>query len=75
MIDPQANNAKTHDRPKNSSGRTAMMPDTTPSQDTIRARAYELYEGRGRESGQQEQDWLRAEQEMRSAQAGLAEER
>jgi hypothetical protein len=30
----------------------------------IKARAYELYENRGREPGQDEQDWLRAEQEM-----------
>jgi hypothetical protein len=41
-----------------------MMPDTVPSQDMIRARAYELYENRGRETGQDEQDWLRAEQEI-----------
>ena len=39
------------------------MLDTVPSQDMIRARAYELYESRGRETGQAEQDWLRAEQE------------
>ena len=30
-------------------------------QDRIRERAYELYESRGREPGQDEQDWLRAE--------------
>ena len=41
-----------------------MMPDTVPSQDLIRERAYELYENRGREPGQDEQDWLRAEQEI-----------
>jgi hypothetical protein len=39
-------------------------PDAVPSQETIRARAYELYEIRGRETGQDEQDWLRAEQEI-----------
>jgi hypothetical protein len=37
------------------------------SQDLIRTRAYELYESRGREPGQDEQDWLRAEQEIRKA--------
>ena len=31
----------------------------------IRARAYELYEQRGREDGHAEEDWLRAEQEVR----------
>jgi hypothetical protein len=33
----------------------------------IRARAYELYEDRGHEPGQDEQDWLRAEREILSA--------
>jgi hypothetical protein len=50
--------------PKSSPGKLAMMPDTVPSQDRIRGRAYELYESRGREPGQDEQDWLRAEQEF-----------
>jgi hypothetical protein len=30
----------------------------------IRERAYQLYESRGREPGQDEQDWLRAEKEI-----------
>ena len=50
--------------PKSSLGKVAMMPDTISSQDRIGERAYELYEGRGRESGHDEQDWLRAEQEI-----------
>jgi DUF2934 family protein len=33
-------------------------------QDTIRERAYELYESRGREPGYDEDDWLRAEREI-----------
>ena len=45
-------------------GNVAMMTDTIPSQDRIRERAYELYENRGFEPGQHEQDWLRAEQEI-----------
>jgi hypothetical protein len=49
---------------KSSPGKVAMMPDTIPSQDRIRERAYELYEGRGREPGRDEQDWFRAEQEI-----------
>jgi len=50
--------------PKSSAGKVAMMPDTVPSQDRIKERAYELYESRGREPGQEERDWLRAEQEL-----------
>jgi hypothetical protein len=42
------------------------MPDTLPSQETarIKERAYELYEVGGREHGHDEQDWLRAKQEI-----------
>jgi hypothetical protein len=35
-----------------------------PSQDLIRERAFELYEGRGKEHGGDKQDWRRAEQEI-----------
>jgi len=54
-------------RSQNSPGHLAVMPDSASSQDLIRARAYELYESRGRETGQDEQDWLRAEQEILKA--------
>jgi hypothetical protein len=50
--------------PKSSPGKVAMMPNTVPSQDRIRERAYELYQSRDREPGQDQQDWLRAEQEI-----------
>jgi hypothetical protein len=50
--------------PKNTNAKLTMMPDAVPSQEKIRTRAYQLYESRGREPGQQEQDWLRAEQEI-----------
>jgi Protein of unknown function (DUF2934) len=50
--------------PKSSIGRVATMQATVPSQAKIRERAYELYESRGREPGQDEQDWFRAEQEI-----------
>ena len=36
--------------------------DLTPR---VAARAYELYEQRGRRDGQAEQDWLEAERELR----------
>ena len=43
------------------------MPNAVCSEEMIRARAYDLYESRGREPGQDEQDWLRAEQEINGA--------
>ncbi|MGA9967258.1 MAG: DUF2934 domain-containing protein [Terriglobales bacterium] len=67
MVDPKAN--KQAKPPvvvpsKSSPGKLAMMPDAVPSDSKIRERAYELYEIRGREPGQDEQDWLRAEKEI-----------
>ena len=44
------------------------LPDQVSLHDRIRARAYELYESRGREHGKHEQDWLTAEQEIRTHQ-------
>lgn len=70
MSNPNSNKQqilKTSDRPQNSPSRVATMPDILPSQDRIRARAYELYESRGRENGQDEMDWFRAEQEILKA--------
>jgi hypothetical protein len=67
MIDPQAHKQpkpKIVVGPKSSPGKVAMMPNTVPSQDRIRERAYELYESRGREPGLDERDWFRAEQEI-----------
>jgi hypothetical protein len=66
MIDLKAKQPKPNTvvGPKSSAGKVAMMPDTVPSQDRIKERAYELYESRGREPGQEERDWLRAEQEL-----------
>jgi hypothetical protein len=50
--------------PKSSSSNVARMSNTVPSHDRIRERAHQLYESRGREPGQDEQDWFRAEQEI-----------
>jgi hypothetical protein len=36
-------------------------------EDQIRARAYELYEERGKEDGNHVEDWLRAEAELTSS--------
>jgi hypothetical protein len=49
---------------KRSPAKIDMMPDPVRSEDVIRERAYELYENRGCEPGQDKQDWLRAEQEI-----------
>lgn len=36
----------------------------TPSREEIEARAYEIYEQRGREEGHDVEDWIAAEQEL-----------
>jgi hypothetical protein len=41
-------------------------------EETIRCRAYELYEARGREDGRDLEDWLRAEAEIRGKAARVA---
>ena len=33
-------------------------------EDKIRLRAYQLYEGRGREDGHEQEDWFRAKEEI-----------
>ena len=58
---------KTGSDPRSSTARASTMQATVPSQDRIRERAYELYESRGREPGQDEQDWFCAEQEIVNA--------
>jgi hypothetical protein len=40
-----------------------------PTQNEIERRAYELYEQRGREDGHDHDDWLRAEAQLRTAEA------
>ena len=67
MIDPKASKqpkSKTFSDLKRLPSKMAIMSDTVRSQELIRARAYELYESRGCETGQDEQDWFRAEQEI-----------
>jgi hypothetical protein len=48
-------------------GTVSTMPasEPFPSHDSIRDRAYELYEQRGREDGREQQDWFKAEHEIR----------
>ena len=54
-------------------GETSMKPElltnrdaaiTTHDEENVRARAYELYEVRGRMDGHAEEDWLQAEGEV-----------
>ncbi len=54
-------------------GETSMKPElltkgdaaiTTHDEENVRARAYELYEVRGRIDGHAEEDWLQAESEV-----------
>lgn len=45
---------------------TVPASEASPSHDSIRDRAYELYEQRGREDGREQQDWFKAEHEMRA---------
>ena len=49
---------------KSSAGNVVTMLNSSSSQEKIRDRAYQLYESRGREAGQETQDWLRAEEEV-----------
>jgi hypothetical protein len=67
MFDPNANKqpkAPVVVPSKSSPGKLAMMADAFPSESKIRERAYELYESRGREPGQDKQDWFRAEKDL-----------
>ncbi len=62
--------ASNHPKPKTLAGTKSMLRETTaisapaPCQDQIRARAYQLYERRGGQDGQDQQDWLTAEQQI-----------
>ena len=61
---PKQPQPKTVAGTQSSTERMATVQATVPSQARIRERAYELYENRGFEPGQDEQDWFRAEQEI-----------
>jgi hypothetical protein len=52
------------DNPKTTTATRTTIPNSVPFHDQVRERAYQLYEIRGREAGQDEQDWFRAEQEI-----------
>ena len=45
---------------------------TTHDEENVRARAYQLYNGRGRIEGHAEEDWLQAEGEVAQSKKGKA---
>jgi hypothetical protein len=57
---PQSQTRRVLDPPSS----TGKLTTHVPSQDHIREHAYKLYESRGCEHGQDEQDWLLAEREL-----------
>jgi len=60
-MEPPAEAASTTPRRKNGNANTDFDLEAT-----IRIRAYELYEQRGRQDGQAQTDWFQAEAEVRS---------
>lgn len=67
MFDPKASKRlklQTPATPKNAIPQTTVISAPLLSQDEIRERAYQLYEGRGRQDGQAQQDWLKAEHQV-----------
>lgn len=56
----------TERRRKSEADRSSTANDRAqPNDEKIRDRAYEIYEGRGGESGHDWDDWLQAERELR----------
>jgi hypothetical protein len=49
---------------KSSPAKAVAESHAGASQELVRARAYEIYESRGNENGQDKQDWFHAEQEI-----------
>ena len=49
---------------KSTPPKVTILTDQAALHEQIRVRAYELYESRGREAGKDQEDWLRAEQEI-----------
>lgn len=67
MVDSHASTAakrNTLTTPKTTIARVVSISDAAGLENQIRERAYQLYEGRGREHGQDQQDWIQAESEL-----------
>ena len=50
--------------PKDTLAQVATISDAPTLENKIRERAHQLYEGRGREPGKDQQDWVQAEREI-----------
>jgi hypothetical protein len=61
---PTINNSPTSKQPASGSAETAA-----PRAQTIEVRAYELWQERGSPDGSPEEDWYRAEHELRAAES------
>jgi hypothetical protein len=61
---PKHSTSKTFTSPKSTPLKMTAISARVPSQDQIRERAYQLYERRGCQHGQAQQDWLMAEQQI-----------
>jgi Protein of unknown function (DUF2934) len=67
MVDSHAATAvkrNTLATPKTTIPRVVSVSDAAGLENQIRERAYQLYEGRGCEPGQDRQDWVQAEHEI-----------
>ena len=67
MVDSRASTpakSKALTVPNKTFARVMSISDPAESENKIRELAYQLYEGRGREHGRDEQDWAQAEREI-----------
>ncbi len=66
MADPKINRRPKPigDISRSTAAKTVTIRDAAPLQDKIRERAHQFYEGRGGHPGRDQEDWLRAEQEI-----------
>ncbi len=67
MFDPKAvkqSKPKTPASPQAPFLEVTAVSETVLSQDQIRERAYQIYQDRGAQDGQAQQDWLAAEQQI-----------
>jgi hypothetical protein len=55
---------KTFASPKSTPPKLTVISIPIPSHDQIRERAYQLYEKRGSQDGQAQQDWFMAEKQI-----------
>lgn len=70
----KASDAPAAPRPRKSATKTTdgEMTIPEPTQQEIARRAYELFEARGYAHGYAEEDWVRAERELRAARTSAA---